>query len=128
MKGKFWAKVSVLAKEGQPIFGAMDPMPDAFVLWNHIKEYHPIILSATGHLKNAADEKRDWVRRYLGEQFADTAKFVLSASDKAQYATSNSILIDDRRRAIDPWIDAGGIGIHHTSAVNSIDQLRNIGL
>ena len=35
-----------------------------------------------------------------------------------------SVLIDDRQKNIDAWIEAGGIGILHTSAANTINQLK----
>lgn len=106
----------------------MDPMEDAFELWDHIKEYFPTILSATGHVPNAKEEKRDWVGRHLGDTTAGMALFVRSASDKAQYAAPNHILIDDRPKAIEPWIEAGGIGILHTSAADTIEQLKKLGI
>jgi hypothetical protein len=128
LKGQFWSRVDKWVKDGKPFFGAMEPMPDAFVLWDYIKKHDPIILSATGHTKGAANEKREWVRKHLGDHFADTAIFVRSATDKAQYATPDSILIDDRKKAIDPWIEANGIGVHHVSAEDSIEQLMALGL
>ena len=39
------------------------------------------------------------------------------------FASPNSILIDDREDNIKGWIDAGGIGILHTSADNTINTL-----
>ena len=51
-----------------------------------------------------------------------------SAKDKAQYASPNAILIDDRSKAIDPWVDMGGIGILHTNTNNTIEQLKQIGI
>jgi len=124
----FWKKANKLTKDGKLFFGAMEPMDDAFVLWDYVKKYNPVILSATGNMKTAADEKREWVKRYLGDQFAKTAIFVKSAEDKCKYSASDSILIDDRSKAIDPWIDAGGIGVLHTSAKNTIRQLKELKL
>ena len=37
-------------------------------------------------------------------------------------------LIDDRKSNIDQWIASGGIGILHTSAADTIQQLKNLGL
>ena len=130
-KGKFWKDVTRSCKEGNPFFLAMDPMHDAFQLWNYIKKYNPRILSATGSLHvvpNAKYEKREWVRKHLGDTTAGTAVLVQSAVDKAQYAAPHHILIDDRDKAIDPWIAAGGIGILHTSANTTIKRLKELGL
>ena len=40
----------------------------------------------------------------------------------------NSILIDDRKKKIDQWIAAGGIGILHTDAASTIEKLKELGL
>lgn len=128
VKRDFWKKVNLLVKEGKPFYGAMDPTPDAPQLWEYIAKYYPTILSATGHVRTAKVEKRDWVKRHLGDTAAGMAIFVLAASDKAQYAAPNHVLIDDREKAIDPWVAAGGIGILHTSAYNTINQLKEIGI
>ena len=40
----------------------------------------------------------------------------------------NHILIDDRLSNIEQWRSQGGIGILHTSAVNTIQQLKELGL
>jgi hypothetical protein len=47
---------------------------------------------------------------------------------KAAYAKPNHILIDDREKSIQPWREAGGIGILHTSAADTISQLQKLGL
>ena len=51
---------------------------------------------------------------------------VRKSPDKAQYAHPKAILIDDRMKSIEPWRAAGGIGILHTSAEDTIAQLQSI--
>ena len=128
IKRDFWKAVDKWVKSGKPFFGAMEPLEDAFELWDYIKEYFPTILSATGHIHTAKTEKREWVEKHLGDTTAGMALFVRSSSDKAQYAAPNHILIDDREKSIEPWIEAGGIGILHTSANTTIKQLKELGL
>ena len=48
--------------------------------------------------------------------------------NKKNYANANSILIDDMQKNIDQWRAAGGIGILHTSAASTIEQLKKLGL
>lgn len=127
-KRDFWKAVDKWVRAGKPFFGAMDPTDDAFVLWDYIEPYFPTILSATGHIHTAKHEKRDWVARHLGDTIAGMALFVRTSSDKAQYAAPNHILIDDRLKSIEPWIEAGGIGILHTSAEDTIEQLKQLGV
>ena len=85
-------------------------------------------MSATGHTYNAAAEKRAWVAKHLGPAVSLDAIFVVSAVNKAEHAKPGRILIDDRRKAIDPWVAAGGIGVLHTSAADTISQLRKLGI
>jgi hypothetical protein len=40
--------------------------------------------------------------------------------EKQKFAGENRILIDDLKKTIDEWNEAGGIGIHHTSTANTI--------
>jgi hypothetical protein len=51
-----------------------------------------------------------------------------SAKHKKDFAGPNNILIDDRVDNINGWIEAGGIGILHTSAEDTIKQLNKLGL
>jgi len=130
LRKDFWKKVQEHVRiPGNTFFESMDKMHDADELWNYIEHRYPTILSAHGnHLLNGAVEKRNWVRKQFGHATANAALFVRDAADKAQYALPNRILIDDRRKAIDPWIEAGGIGILHKSAASSIAQLKELGL
>ena len=40
----------------------------------------------------------------------------------------NNRLIDDLENTINEWNDKGGIGILHTSAADTIKQLKDLGL
>lgn len=72
-------------------------------------------------------QKRDWVQKYLGEYKVNT---VNSSAEKAQYAHSNTILIDDRLESIDPFVAAGGIGIlfNGLNATQPHDLLKQLKL
>ena len=45
---------------------------------------------------------------------------------QAAYAKPGSVLIDDRPKNINAWIDAGGIGILHKNAADTIAQLQDL--
>ena len=47
-----------------------------------------------------------------------------SGTQKGAFAEKGSVLIDDRQVNIDAWEANGGIGILHTSAENTINQLK----
>ena len=127
-RNKFWKHIERHVKQGNPFFASMKPLADAFHLWNYVLKYEPTVLSATGHIFGAGDEKRAWVRNHLGHRAAEKAIFVRNSRDKAKYATSTSVLIDDRKKSIDPWVEAGGIGILHKTAELTIKQLKEMGL
>lgn len=127
-RNKFWKHIGRYVKQGNPFFAAMSPMEDAFHLWNYVLKYKPTILSATGHIFGAGNEKRAWVRDHLGSTAADNAIFVRNSRDKAKYASPTSILIDDRTKSIAPWVEAGGIGILHKTAELTIRELMEYGL
>jgi len=110
-------------------FAALPKMPDADELWAFVSEFSPTIMTATGYsVKRAGAEKRGWAKEHLNH--ADV-KLVMSGADKIKRIESSripwSILIDDRMQAISPWVDRGGVGILHTSASNTIAQLKEIG-
>lgn len=125
VKSRFWHTIGRMAHHGYEFWGVMDPMEDAFDLWNYIKDRAPEILSATGHVGNAAVEKHKWVATHLGDV---TVHLVRKSKDKAEFAAAHHILIDDREKSIEPWVAAGGIGILHTSAAVTIRQLKELGL
>jgi hypothetical protein len=50
------------------------------------------------------------------------------AKFKQEFSGKNRILIDDRADTITNWNAQGGIGILHTSADNTIKQLKQLGL
>lgn len=126
---RFWARIQKHTAAGLPFFEKMEPMSDAHTLWNYIKPHNPTILSSTGErIVGAAEEKREWVMRHLGGDAASKAVFTPSAKAKAQYAAPTHILIDDRAKAIDPWVAAGGVGILHRSANDTIKHLKELGI
>jgi 5' nucleotidase, deoxy (Pyrimidine), cytosolic type C protein (NT5C) len=130
LKRDFWKAIERHVKAGNKFFETMEPMADAFVLWEYLGsiDVPKVICTATGHIIGAAEEKRAWVRARLGNEIANSARIVRDGKDKAKYASPTVVLIDDRMKVIKPWVDAGGIGIFHTSAESTITQLKEMGL
>jgi hypothetical protein len=117
----FWEP---LTKAGAKFWITLQWMPDGKQLWDYIKKYNPILLSAPSREESSKLGKRVWVKREL-----PGVKLILKyASQKQEYASPTSILIDDRQKNIDQWEAAGGIGIFHTSTPNTIEQLKQLGL
>lgn len=111
-----------------PFFYSLDKMPDADDLFDFVTEYFDRenigFLTASGNTPaDAPHQKRRWVRKHYGSYHVNV---VTKSHEKAAMATPTTILIDDRPKSIDPWISAGGIGILHKNAKDTIEQLKKI--
>lgn len=102
-------------------------MPDMEFLWRIIGNNHSVDLtilsahSSTGK-QSAIDGKRLWLTRNLGVGVAEKAIFC-RAKDKCQYSEPHAILIDDTKRNVDQWNEAGGKGILFETAPQSLNDL-----
>jgi len=126
-KEKMWDLVRKYQDKGNELWYGLPLMEDAMDLWNFIKPYNPTFLTATG--KTYHEETKDQKKRWIKEKFGKYPSIMVhSAEDKYKHAGENHILIDDKERATKPWEKAGGIGVIHTSAADTIKQLKKIGL
>ena len=109
------------------LFADLPPMADMYSLIEYIKTFGVDweILTASGVLNRAkvVQDKIYWIRKYVDKDVLITA--TLKGKHKAVYARPDYVLIDDRKDNIEAWTNAGGIGILHTSAADTIKQLRN---
>lgn len=128
LRNLFWKAVKAYQnKHGYVVWRNLEVMPDAHMLMNYVKSYHPQILTATGQpWTHSAEQKRAWVTENFGSNIR--VNTVETAAQKAQFAAPGKILIDDQMKAINPWVAAGGVGILHTNTVNTIKQLKELGL
>jgi cytidyltransferase-like protein len=117
----FWKPIS---KAGAKWWITLNWMPDGKQLWDYVKKYNPELLSAPSREEASKLGKRVWVKREL-----PGVKLILRSADKKQeFASPNSILIDDREKNIEQWKSAGGVGILHTDAASTIKKLKELGL
>ena len=117
----FWKPIS---KAGAKWWITLNWMPDGKQLWDYVKKYNPELLSAPSREEASRMGKRVWVKREL-----PGVKLILKSADKKQeFASPNSILIDDREKNIEQWKSAGGVGILHTDAASTIKKLKELGL
>ena len=120
-KDKFW---ELIDGKGVGYWVGMPYMTDGEQYWNYIKDYDVELLSSPSRSSTSRLGKRLWVRNNM-----PGIKLTLAqAAKKQNYAAPNHILIDDRKSNIDQWISQGGIGILHTSASDTISQLKKLGL
>jgi hypothetical protein len=115
----FWKKLA--AADG--FFEHLDPMPDAFELYEAVKAKAPIILTGMPHGQWAEPQKRRWARRY----FPGVPVIATLAALKREHCHPGDVLVDDRTDHRRAWIEAGGRFIHHTSAQASIAALQAAG-
>ena len=120
-KDGFW---ELIDGKGVGYWVGMPWMPDGKTYWDYIKKYTPILLSSPSRSQTSRLGKRLWVRNNM----PGTKLILAQAKDKQNYAQKNRILIDDRPSNIDQWRASGGIGILHTSASDTIRQLKELGL
>ena len=128
LKRQFYATEEQVYKsaEKEGFFANLEVMPGAkrmFEKGNAMVSTDPKILTAP--ISNSSfcePEKRQWVAKHFGVPDSD----IIVDQEKFKYAAPNHILIDDRRRSIDPWRAAGGIGILHTSPEDTLKQLEEI--
>ena len=121
-KSQFWKLID--DKVGFEFWAKMPWMPDGKQLWSYIEKYKPMLLSAPSQKPSSRYGKRVWVNDNL-----PGVKLILAKRENKQdYSKPNRILIDDRADNIEEWKSKGGIGILHTSAADTIEKLKQIGL
>jgi len=127
-KNEFWGtfKQSLLDKKisEKDYWANLQWMPDGKELWDHIKQYKPTLLSAPSRDPQSRWGKRIWVKKHI----PGTPLILAAAEAKKNYAKKDAILIDDRISNINDWINAGGIGILHTSTSTTLDKLSKYGI
>jgi len=122
-KSEFWEPIN---KAGAEWWANLDWMSDGQELWSYIKKYNPYILSAPSWDPSSRVGKEAWCKMHLKNSYK---KLLLYPRNQKQlFAAENKILIDDMEQTINEWKNAGGIGIFHTSAANTIKQLKKLRL
>ena len=112
------------------IFETLEFMPDAQELLNHVSKLQHIdvqILTSMGTFDAQQGSAAKYQKmRWLDEKnIPYKANFVRSKEEKAQYATPQSILIDDSIGCITPFSAKGGHGILHKSSKETISILNS---
>ena len=129
-KDEYWSKLP------DDIFFQLSPMPDAHTLWSFISKHDPRILTA--HPKpgrgavsvRGADDKRKWMMKHF--KWPPSKIFPVLRADKKKFAKDGrdgrpNLLIDDYAGNCEDFRSRGGIAVLHTSANNTIRELKKIG-
>jgi hypothetical protein len=106
----FWTKIKWLPKGKE--------------LWEFVKPFNPVILSAIPSTEYAIypeKGKNIWIDRELGK---DVPRIICRRGEKVDNCHSGDILIDDYEKTIIEWKDKGGIGILHKDVDSTIKELK----
>ena len=124
-----WEKI----REIGHFYDRLEPMPGA-------KELFDAVYGKTGDrceiltgipkekrgIVTAEEDKRAWMKRMLSDQVVVN---VCYRAEKIQKCTGpDCILIDDLEKNIREWRDAGGTGILHRSAEETLRELQELGI
>lgn len=115
---EFWRRLA----RADGFYARLSEMPDAQILFDAVKHLNPTILTGLPLGKWAAPQKEDWA----AEHFPGVPIITTMARDKHLHMDPGDVLVDDRDKHRGLWEAAGGIFVHHTSAIDSIRQLAKI--
>ena len=117
---QFWARI-----HAQKTFYRNLPLKrDARPLFDAVAHLHPIILTGCPIGGWAEPQKVEWA----AEHFPGTEIITCMSREKYLHMQPGDVLVDDYLKYSDRWEEAGGIFIHHTSAISTIAALKRIGL
>jgi len=113
-------RFNFVRKNSPDFYATMPWMSDGKLLYDFVKDLPSEILS---HATDPACEsgKLTWLKN---NGVTLKPNLVRNRVDKAKYANPNAILIDDKPENIQEFINAGGIGILHKDAVDTINKLK----
>lgn len=115
-----------LVKKKPNFYRDLPEMADALTLWTYVSQRSPIILSGVPTIvPSAAQDKRLWVRKLFGPQ---VPVICCKSKDKSLHMSAGDVIIDDWDKYRHLWVARGGVWVTHTSADDSIAQLKKLGL
>lgn len=117
---EFWR----LLRETDAFYAQLPLMPDARELFVAVEHLDPIILTGCPLGGWAEPQKHAWAAAH----FPGVRIITTMSVNKRDHMQPGDVLVDDYLKYRDLWEGAGGIFVHHTSAENSIADLRAIGV
>lgn len=113
-------RFNFVRKNSPDFYATMPWMTDGKLLYDFVKDLPSEILS---HATDPAceDGKLTWLKN---NDVTIKPNLVRNRVDKAKYANPSAILIDDKPENIQEFTNAGGIGILHKDAVDTINKLK----
>jgi len=120
----------------EDLFYQLPPMSDARKLWNYIEQFDPFVLTAIPRetrgpiAGRAAEDKSRWMKKTFGlnkEMMRPVMRRNKSNFAKDGRDGRPNLLIDDHKKNVEEFKNAGGIGIHHINAASTIRKLKKLG-
>ncbi len=115
--GRFWQRLAT----APDFYFSLPLLPDAMQLYNAVKHLDPVILTGLPLGNWAADQKMRWAAQH----FPGVRMITCMARDKRDHAKEGDVLVDDNDKFRHLWEGAGGHFVHHRSAAESIEELRD---
>lgn len=113
-----------LVNQNSPTYYAnMRWMKDGKLLYNFIKEFPHVEILSHAPDKKAYIGKMQWLKN---NQVPFKANLVPHREDKAKFANSDSIIIDDREDVVNDFRKTGGKAILHKDSISTINQLKEM--
>ena len=127
-KNAFWDFID--EKNKLKFWIGIPQMSDAQSLMDYVSQYDYEMLTSPSIKKQSLMGKGLWIKNHTNKGLFKLKPKVnyRFAKNKVEFAAPNHILIDDKASTINSWNAAGGVGILHTSAANTISQLKKLGL
>lgn len=131
-KNSIWPLID---KHGDEYWSELYWKGDGRELWDYLEEYKPTILSSPSRNPASIRGKAKWVKLNLRineepvTKLADydgSNRLILMQQKHLFAKSANDILIDDTQSKIDKWTEAGGTGILHNDATDTIKVLEKI--
>ena len=119
-EAEMWNRI----EQKHDFFGTLEPLPDAYELFNAVKHLNPVILTGRPRGEWAVEQKLKFRDKY----FPETEMIVCRSKDKIKYAKPGDVIVDDWTKWQHVWEKGGGIWVLHTSAANSIAKLKELGV
>jgi len=132
-KEEMWKNIEA---EGEKFWANLKWMNDGRELWDYLTRYNPIILSAPSRSKDCITGKVKWIERNLGinqkkpttssKKWDPESRIILSQHKYKFAKSADDILIDDNREKLAKWTEAGGTGVFHNDATDTIRVIEEI--
>lgn len=122
-----WDKVIA---EGPEFWNQMDWFSDAEKAFSEFQKmavdglFNLYILSSID-FPEGVEGKKLWIKTHTSFPLENVI-FVNNPEDKSQYAASDSFLLDDREKALEPFFNAGGNSIFFDNWNSSISQIKKL--